>query len=162
RTQSRIERTEWLMMGCVLLFLLGVGLFFVPNDVWARGAAGLVSPPLGQPALPVQIDWVLITAVAAGSGAGGAINPRRERWPRGGGFGMAGTIGFTPTSIGGTRVPLALEGTIFPPTASNLAKWREWWYYLRADLWFLWTPGCLVAMALPVLLAVAFVASGTD
>jgi hypothetical protein len=162
RTQHRIERTEWLMMGWVLLFLLGVGIFLVPNDVWTRVAAGFVSPLLGQSALPVHIDWVLIAAFAAYSGAGGVINATLTQWLRDRGFGMAGTIGFTPTSIGGARVPLALEGAIFPPTASNLAKWREWWYYLRADLWFLWTPGCLIAMALPVLPAVAFVASGAD
>ena len=75
---------------------------------------------------------------------------------------MAGTVGLTPTSIGGETIPLAGEGAIFPVTDPNLAKWREWWYYLRADLWFLWTPGCLIGMALPALLAVAFVPPETD
>jgi len=162
RAQHRIERAEWLIMGWVLLFLLGVGLFFVPKDVWIRVGAGFVNPILGQSALPTSVDWMLIAAFAAYSGAGGVINATLTQWLRDRGFGMAGTIGFTPTAIGGTRVPLALEGAVFPVTASNLAKWREWWYYLRADLWFLWTPGCIIAMALPVLLAVAFVPSGTD
>src|SRR5206468_3697840 len=68
----------------------------------------------------------------------------------------------TPTAMGAASVPLAREGAIFPVTEPNLAKWREWWYYLRADLWFLWTPGCLIGMALPVLLAVAFVPFESD
>jgi hypothetical protein len=122
RAQHRIERAEWLMMGWVLLFLLGVGLFFVPKDVWIRVAAGFVNPILGQSALPTSVDWMLIAAFAAYSGAGGVINATLTQWLRDRGFGMAGTIGFTPTAIGGTRVPLALEGAVFPVTASNLAN----------------------------------------
>ena len=162
RAQHRIERAEWLMMGWVLVFLLGVGLAFVPEDIWIRVAAGFVSPLLGQPLLPATVDWVLLAAFAAYSGAGGVINATLTQWLRDRGFGMAGTIALTPTAMGAASVPLAREGAIFPPTEPNLAKWREWWYYLRADLWFLWTPGCLIGMALPVLLAVAFVPSQTD
>ncbi len=162
RAQHRNERAEWLMMGWVLVFLLGIGLLFVPPPVWTRVAAGFVSPLIGEGAIPDNVDWVLLAAFAAYSGAGGVINATLTQWLRDRGFGMAGTIGLTPTAIGGSRVPLARGGTIFPVTEPNLAKWREWWYYLRADLWFLWTPGCLIGMALPVLLAVAFVQPGTD
>ncbi len=162
RAQRRIERAEWLMIGWVFAFLLGVGIFLVPQDVWARVAAGFVSPLLGQAPLPAEVDWLLLAAFAAYSGAGGVINATLTQWLRDRGFGMAGTIGFTPTAIGAETVPLAREGAIFPITEPNLAKWREWWYYLRTDLWFLWTPGCVIGMALPVLLAVAFIQPQTD
>ena len=157
-----IGRVEWLMLGGVLLLLLGIGAAFVPRDVWTRVAAGFVGPLLGQATLPGQVDWLLLAAVAAYSGAGGVINAALTQGLREKGFGMAGTIGLTPTPIGGGRVPLPREGAIFPITEANLAKWREWWYYLRSDLWFLWIPGCLIGLALPVLLAVAFVPPHTD
>jgi hypothetical protein len=162
RTQRRIERAEWLMLGFILLFLLGLGTFLAPWDVWARVTAGFVSPWMGLTARRDAIDWLLLTAFAAYSGAGGMINATLTQGLREKGFGMAGTIGLTPTSIGGERIPLPGEGAIFPITEPNLAKWREWWYYLRIDLWFLWTPGCLLGMALPVLLAVAVIPPDTD
>ena len=162
RTQRRIERAEWFVLGFILLVLLGVGIFLVPYDVWARVTSGFVSPLLGRPALPDEVDWLLLAAFAVYSGAGGVINATLTQGLREKGFGMAGTIGLTPTSIGRETTPLPREGAIFPITEPNLAKWQEWWYYLRTDLWFLWTPGCLIALALPVLLAVAFVAPRTD
>jgi hypothetical protein len=58
--------------------------------------------------------------------------------------------------IGRQRIPLAREGALFEPTAANLAKWREWWRYLRTDLCWLWMAGCLVGMGLPALLALEF------
>lgn len=162
RAQRRLERAEWLMMAVVLVFLSGVAIFLVPQDVWARVAAGFVGPLLGQVAIPAEVDWLLLAAFAAYSGAGGVINATLTQWLRDRGFGMAGTIGRTPTAIGGETIPLARAGAIFPITEPNLAKWREWWYYLRTDLWLLWIPGCLIGMALPVLLAVAFVQPGAD
>jgi hypothetical protein len=81
RAQHRIERAERLMRGWVLLFLLrvgiffvSVGIFFVSKEVWTRVAAGFVSPLLGQATFPASVDWVLVAAFAAYSGAGGVIN----------------------------------------------------------------------------------------
>src|SRR5262249_61257492 len=85
-------------------------------------------------------------AFAAYSGAGGTINATLTHWLRDKGFGMAGTIGLAPTVIHGKRLAVAREGAAFEPTEANLVKWREWWRYLRADLCYLWTVGCLIGM----------------
>ena len=74
RAQRWIERVEWLMICPVMLFLLGVAGVLVPQDVWARVMSGFVGPLLGQPALPRDVDWLLLAAFAAYSGAGGVIN----------------------------------------------------------------------------------------
>src|SRR5207244_3038964 len=42
----------------------------------------------------------------------------------------------------------------------NLAKWRQWWRYLRTDFWYLWAAGCVAGMALPVLVTAQLVAPG--
>jgi hypothetical protein len=83
-------------------------------------------------------------------------------WLRDKGFGMAGTVGAQPTPVGDQTILLPRDGAIFPPSEANLAKWREWWRYLRADLSYLWTAGCLIGMGLPVLLALDAVPPGTD
>jgi hypothetical protein len=71
-------------------------------------------------------------------------------------------VGAQPTPVGDQTILLPRDGAIFPPSDANLAKWREWWRYLRADLSYLWTAGCLIGMGLPVLLALDAVPPGTD
>ncbi len=167
RIQRALEIAEWIMMCWMLVFLGTLAVLFVPTEVWIRVAIGFGGPLAGDGWLPPNtrwsdLDWVLLVAFAAYSGAGGTINATLTHWVRDKGFGMAGTIGAVPAVVAGQRILLAREGTIFPPTEDNLAKWREWWRFLRADLSALWTLGCLVGMGLPVLLAVQLIEPGTD
>jgi len=156
RIQRRIERAELLMMGCMVAFLLFVALALVPWSTWTRIAGGFVGPLLGDPAVPADPDWVLLAGFAAYAGAGGIINATFTHWLRDKGFGMAGALGFPPVTVGRQRLLLAREGAMFEPTAANLAKWRQWWRYLRVDLCWLWMAGCLVGVGLPALLALQF------
>jgi hypothetical protein len=153
RVQRQVDGMEWIMMGWMMLFLFSVGVALVPWPAWVRVAEGFVSPLFGAAAIPTEPDWLLLAAFAAYSGAGGTINATLTHWLRDKGFGMAGTIGLVPTVIGNQRIPLARAGAVFEPTEANMAKWREWWRYLRADLCYLWTAGCLIGMGLPALLA---------
>jgi len=130
---------------------------------WSFAGRPLWEPRL-LPTLPVDgtLDWLLVAGFAAYSGAGGTVNAMLTYWLRDKGFGMAGTVGVQPTPVGAQVILLPREGAIFPPSEANLAKWREWWRYLRADLFSLWTVVCLVGMALPVALALDAVPRGTD
>ncbi|HET7875164.1 MAG TPA: Nramp family divalent metal transporter, partial [Methylomirabilota bacterium] len=162
-----VERAEWLIMAWMVLFLLAVGVFLVPSLVWKQIASGFVAPLADGRWLPVDVrwrdvDWALVAAFAAYSGAGGTINATLTHWMRDKGFGMAGTVGVTPTVIGGQKVPLAREGAVFPPTAENLAKWKQWWRYVRADFWYLGIAGCLIGMALPAVLTLHFLTPGSE
>jgi pimeloyl-ACP methyl ester carboxylesterase len=74
---------------------------------------------------------------------------------------MAGTVETVPTVIAGETVHLAQEGRIVSVTEVNLAKWREWWRYVRTSFWYLWVAGSLVGVALPVLLAAQLLPAGT-
>jgi hypothetical protein len=156
RVQRRVERAELIMMGWTVAFLLTVALMLVPWSTWTRIAGGFVSPLLGAAAFPADADWLLLAAFAAYSGPGGIINATLTHWLRDKGFGMAGALGSVAVVIGRQRILLAREGALFEPTAANLAKWREWWRYLRTDLCWLWMAGCLVGMGLPALLALEF------
>ncbi len=108
---------------------------FAGRPLWEPGWV----PSRASP--PATIDWALVTAFAAYSGAGGTINAMLTYWLRDKGFGMAGTVGAQPTPVGDQTILLPRDGAIFPPSEANLAKWREWWRYLRADLSYLWTAG---------------------
>jgi hypothetical protein len=152
----------------MLLLLVAVAVYFVPGPAWAALAWSFAGRPLWEPTwIPASvpgrpIDWALIAAFAAYSGAGGTVNAMLTYWLRDKGFGMAGTVGAQPTPVGDRAILLPRDGAIFPPSAANLAKWREWWRYLRADLSYLWTAGCLIGMSVPVLLALDAVPPGTD
>jgi hypothetical protein len=168
RAHRALEITEWIMMAWMLLLLGALGVLFVPRTLWTTLAWSFAGRPLWEPswlaapALHRGFDWALVAGFAAYSGAGGTINAMFTFWLRDKGFGMAGTVGVQPTRVGSQTIPLPREGAIFPPSEANLAKWREWWRYLRADLSYLWAAGCLIGMALPVLLALDAVPRGTD
>lgn len=168
RVYRALEITEWTMMAWILLLLGALGVLFVPRTLWTALAWSFAGRPLWEPfwlptAAPDRgIDWALVAGFAAYSGAGGTINAMFTYWLRDKGFGMAGTVGVQPTPVGSQTIPLPREGAIFPPSEANLAKWREWWRYLRTDLSYLWAVGCLVGMALPVLLALDAVPRGTE
>jgi hypothetical protein len=168
RIQRALEVAEWIMMAWMVLLLVALGLLFVPGRLWSMLAWSFVGRPLWEPSwLPVPVadralDWVLIAGFAAYSGAGGTVNAMLTYWLRDKGFGMAGTVGAQPTQVGGQTILLQREGVIFPPSETNLGKWREWWRYSRADLSYLWTAACLIGMGLPVLLALDAVPRGTD
>jgi hypothetical protein len=168
RAQRALVIAEGVMMAWMLLLLLTLALLFVPGPAWAALAWSFAGRPLWGPGLvpaplPARaLDWALLAAFAAYSGAGGTINAMLTYWLRDKGFGMAGTVGTQPTSVGDQTILLPREGAIFPPSDANLAKWREWWRYLRADLSYLWTVACLIGVGLPVLLALDSVPPGTD
>jgi len=168
RAQRVLEIVEWIMMAWMLLFLVALGVMFVPGALWSRVAWSFAGRALWEPGwLPAtapigSLDWLLLTGFAAYSGAGGTVNAMLTYWLRDKGFGMAGTVGVQPTSVGAQTILLPRDGAIFPPSEANLAKWREWWRYLRADLSYLWTAGCLIGMGLPVLLALDVISHGAD
>jgi len=160
RLRRSVELVEWLVVGVALLFLSALTLTMVPWSTWQRVAQGFIGSAAGVNAVPPDVDWWMLAAFAAYSGGGGTINAALTHWLRDKGFGMAGTVKGRPVMVGGELVRFAREGTTFDPTAANLEKWRQWWRYLRTDLWYLWTAGCLAGMALPVLLTVQLARPG--
>ncbi len=161
KVDRTLEYAEWFMLCWILAFLVLSGIFLVPSSVWTAVAMGFVAPLLGAPALPGEVDWFLLAAFAAYSGAGGTLNATVTSWLRAKGFGMSGMVGFVPAAIGGETVEVPLTGVVFPPSADNLRRWKGWWRYLTADQWRIWTPGSLVAVGLPALIALAFLPPGT-
>lgn len=156
--ERMLEFFAWTMLATVFLFLVIVNIAFVPMAHWAQTFTGFFS----FSGLPQPIDWGLIGALAATAGSGGMGNLTVTNWMRDKGFGMGSKVGAIPSAVGGHAIQLSHVGTVFPATAENMGRWREWLRYLHADQIGVWGLFCFLGMFLNVNLATAIIPHGTD
>ncbi len=165
----RIERTlellNWGLVVCSLggFFLLAI--FYVPLRIWISAAAGFAGFDTTTGTfrfIPEGVDFFLLAALVAYSGAGGVTNLTLSNWARDKGYGMAKLAGYIPAVVGGQKVNLAHAGFRFTPTPEALKRWRGWWRIVRADQWGIFFIGAMAGMALPALLYMTFLPPGTD
>jgi hypothetical protein len=156
--ERMLEYFAWTMLAVVFLFLMVVNVLFVPAAHWWQTFTGFFS----FSGLPHPIDWGLIGALAATAGSGGIGNLTVTNWIRDKGFGMGAMVGAIPSAVGGHAIALSHVGTVFPATPANLARWREWMRYVRADQIWVWGLFCFLGMFLNVNLATAIIPRGTD
>jgi hypothetical protein len=153
------------MVVSILGSFLVLALLFVPAETWLAGGAGLVGLDAqggGFSLLPAGVDWVLLAALVAYSGAGGVGNVTLTNWARDRGYGMGERVGYIPAAVGGKKVQLAHTGFMFAPDEPNLRRWHGWWRIVRADQWGIFFVGGLLGMLLPALIYVAALEPGTD
>jgi hypothetical protein len=156
--ERMLEYFAWTMLAVVFLFLVAVNVAFVPAAHWWQTFKGFFT----FSGLPHPIDWGLIGALAATAGSGGIGNLTVTNWVRDKGFGMGSLVGAIPSAIGGHAIQLSHVGSVFPATRENLARWREWLRYVRADQIWVWGVFCFLGMFLNVNLATAIIPHGTD
>jgi hypothetical protein len=165
----RIERTlellNWVLVATVLGSFLVLAAVFVPIDTWLAAAVGFTGFDAAHKTfdfLPAGVDFVLLAALAGYAGAGGVANIALSNWARDKGYGMGELAGYIPAAVGGKKVNLAHTGFRFAPSDEGMRRWRGWWRIVRADQWGVFFTGALLGMALPALLYVTFLPSGTD
>jgi hypothetical protein len=165
----RIERTleifNWALITGILGSFMVLAIVYVPGPVWTAAAGGLVGfdTASGQfNFLPAGVDFVLLAALVAYSGAGGMANVTLSNWARDRGYGMGERVGYIPAAVGGKKVNLAHSGFICASTEANARRWRGWWRIVRADQWGVFFLGGLLGMVLPALLYVTFLPRGTE
>jgi len=165
----RIERTlellNWILVVCILGGFLLLAIVFVPGATWLAAGAGLAGfdPSIGAfNFIPAGVDFFLLAALVAYSGAGGVVNITLSNWARDKGYGMGERAGYIPAAVGGHKVNLAHTGFIFVPDAEAMRRWRGWWRIVRADQWGVFFAGAILGMALPAVLYMTFLPAGTD
>jgi len=165
----RIERTlevlNWILVVCILGGFVVLAVAFVPAGTWLAAIAGLGgwdAEARELALLPDGMDFFLLGALVAYSGAGGVVNLTLSNWARDRGYGMGERAGFIPAAIGGRKVHLADTGFVFAPDAEAMRRWRGWWRVVRADQWGVFFAGALLGMLLPALLYVTLFPRGTD
>lgn len=103
-----------------------------------------------------------LCALAAIAGNGGLTNAPISNFVRDQGWGMGKHVGAIPSVIGGQGIELSHEGAVFLINPSSLARWRNWvWHVMREQL-FVWLPACFIGVALPSILSVEFLPTGTN
>ena len=165
KVEQTLERLNWFMVSCILIYLITVVALFVPFSGILAGFGGLLSfgslPATGSGGNQ-QIDWFLLAAFASSSGAGGAANAALTNWFRDKGFGMGAKVGYIPSLIGGKEVKLSHTGKVFPLTPENLQNWRHWWRFAKVDQYGVFLVGAFLGMTLPALLAVQSLPQGKE
>jgi hypothetical protein len=165
----RIERTlellNWVLVVCILGGFLALAVLFVPAGTWLAAGLGLGGFDLSSGTFmpfPVGMDFFLLGALVAYSGAGGVVNLTLSNWARDRGYGMGERAGYIPAAVGGHKVHLAHSGFMFGSDDESMRRWRGWWRVVRADQWGVFFTGAILGMILPALLYVTFLARGTD
>ena len=165
----RIERTLEILNWILVVFILGgfliLALIFVAPATWIAAIAGFVGfdPTTASFSfMPEGVDFFLIGAFAAYSGAGGMINVSLSNWARDKGYGMAKVAGYIPAAVGGTHVTLAHTGFTFETNEEGMRRWRGWWRIVRVDQWGIYFCGAVLGMLLPAIIYVTFLPEPTD
>jgi hypothetical protein len=166
---KRIERTleilNWVLVVCILSSFLILALLLVPGQTWLAALAGMVGVDVVDGSfkpIPEGMDFFLLGALVAFSGAGGATNVALANWARDKGYGMAQWAGYIPAVIGGRKVNLAHSGFRFAPGDEAGSRWRGWWRIVRADQWGVFFVGAVLGMVLPALLYVTLLPRGSN
>ncbi|HZP87180.1 MAG TPA: Nramp family divalent metal transporter [Burkholderiales bacterium] len=170
KVEQALEYAEWAMVIWILGFLLVICIGFVTFKTWVTVIAGFLgggayyirNPHSGElmGLMPSGADLLMVAGFAAYAGAGGLGNLTVTNWVRDKGMGMAAEVGYIPAVVGGHKVDLAASGKVFEPTPGNVARFREWWKYIRFDQGWVFTLGCFLGMGLPAMLTVEFIKPG--
>ncbi|MGI9079182.1 MAG: Nramp family divalent metal transporter [Gemmatimonadaceae bacterium] len=165
RIEHTLEILNWILIAFILSTFLILALLFVAPETWLAAAGGFFGFDTRSSTfvfVPSGVDFFLLGAFAAYSGAGGVANITLTNWARDKGYGMAKHAGYISAAVGGEKVHLTHTGFAFTPDAESMARWRGWWRIVRADQWGVFFTGALLGMALPALLYVTFVPAGSD
>lgn len=156
--ERMLEYASWIMLVYIFGFLVLVNVFFVPGTHSLETFRGFFS----FTAFEGEIDWALLAALAATAGSGGIGNLTITNWLRDKGFGMGGQVGAIASAVGGRHTSVSPIGKVFPVTAENLRRWREWLRYVHADQAGIWGLFCFIGLFLTVNLATSVIPRGTE
>ncbi|QIB74662.1 Nramp family divalent metal transporter [Halogeometricum borinquense] len=84
--------------------------------------------------LPPGMDIAVFLGGLAFAGAGGYLNLSQSLWAREKGYGMGNYQGRVKNPFrGDDPEPIARDGFTFPPTRTNLKRWRGWWRVVQLE-----------------------------
>ena len=148
--ERTLERASKAMVVLIFLFLIIANVLFVPLSHWFATLKGFFQlSTLGQ-----NVDWTLLGALAASSGAGGIPCLSISNLVRDKGFGMGARVGAIPAAFGKQVVSLSGTGKIFAVSPESLSNWKRWMKFVHVDQILLWGTGAFLGMYLNVNLAV--------
>ena len=165
RIEHTLEILNWILVGCIMTGFFVLALMFVEPGTWAEGVVGLAGFDLPNGTfhfMPEGVNYFLVAALVAYSGAGGVSNITLSNWARDKGYGMGSRVGYISAAVGGEQVKLAHTGFMFSADDEGRRRWKGWWRIVRADQWGVFFVGAILGMMLPAVLYTTFLPRGTD
>ncbi|QSG11684.1 Mn2+ and Fe2+ transporter of the NRAMP family [Halapricum desulfuricans] len=152
-----VERVQAVLVSLALLIALL--LFVVLGSISELAAIPTAVDSVGQ--LPAGSDIALLLGGIAFAGAGGYLNLSQSLWVREKGYGMGRYQGRIKNPIvGDDPEPVRRGGFTFPPTPTNMRRWRGWWRLVQLEHLLTFVLG-LVAVATMLMAVAAEYATGT-
>lgn len=152
---TMLQTVSTFMVAWILGYLLFVDVFMTSSQSWSLVFSGFLN--FGYFPSDETLDWALVAGFAAYAGLGGLGNAGTSNYIRDKGWGMGALVGAIPSAVGGQDMKLSHLGMVFPVTAENVHKFRQWWKLIVFDQGVIWAGGALLGMALPAILAVEFI-----
>jgi hypothetical protein len=119
-----LERTEFVKVGLVLLFLVVALVAAVTADGYSD--LGEIGTSFGT--FPGELEVAVLLGALAYAGAGGTNNLVVSNWIRDKGYGMGKYAPRIVSPISGEEEAAPSgQGYAFRPDEGNLARWRDWW-----------------------------------
>jgi hypothetical protein len=144
---------EAFQIGLLFVAVIGsIALAYVAGAGQELANAGDVVSGFGR--LPPELDLALFLGGLAFAGAGGYLNLSQSLWMREKGYGMGNYQGRVRNPLrGDDPEPIRENGFAFPPSETNLKRWRGWWRVVQLEHLLTFVVGLLVGATL--LMAVA-------
>ncbi len=119
-----IERTEFVKVGLVLVFLVVALVAAVTAESYSE--LDRVVTDFGQ--FPGELEFAVLLGALAYAGAGGTNNLVVSNWIRDKGYGMGKYAPRIVSPISGEEEAAPSgQGYVFRPDAENMSRWRVWW-----------------------------------
>jgi len=159
KVYNSVERVMKIMVSLVFLYLVFIAATMIEAATWKKIALGTIDVTSIFEIAGGE-DFLIVGAFVAYAGLGGFGNATISNYVRDKGWGMGSLVGAIPSAVGSMDLKLSHVGTTFPPTESNMRRWRGWWRYVRLDQYAVWAVGSFLGMLLPSVIALQFLEPG--
>lgn len=154
-----VERLQIVLVSLSVVFAIVLFVALGSVDELAKVPGGVAS--VG--AIPPGSDIAVFLGGLAYAGAGGYLNLSQSLWVREKGYGMGRYQGRIKNPIvGDDPEPVQRDGFTFPPTVTNLRRWRGWWRLAQLEHFLTFVVGLLVAATMLMATAAEYAQGTTD
>lgn len=113
--------------------------------------------------LPPGMDIAVFLGGLAFAGAGGYLNLSQSLWAREKGYGMGNYQGRVRNPFrGDDPEPIQRDGFTFPPTTTNLERWRGWWRVVQLEHLLTFVLGLFLVAPAMMSVAIRYAPGGTS
>ncbi|WP_273837109.1 Nramp family divalent metal transporter [Halococcus sp. PRR34] len=154
-----VERLQIVLVSLSVVFAVVLFVALGSVNELAKVPGGVAS--VG--AIPPGSDIAVFLGGLAYAGAGGYLNLSQSLWAREKGYGMGRYQGRIKNPIvGDDPEPVQRDGFTFPPTVTNLRRWRGWWRLVQLEHFLTFVVGLLVAATMLMATAAEYAQGTTD